>query len=1186
MWLWIVAVLLIILIWGGSLLLSLIPIDISLTLRVLLTVGVLLMAVGVVVFRKLRARARARALEQEILKQSEQQAAMARPDRRGEILELQRQVQQGIQALKQTKVGQRYGSSALYMLPWYAIIGPPGAGKTTALRHSGLVFPFLNPHGGGGVRGVGGTRNCDWWFTNDGILLDTAGRYAVEEDDREEWFAFLGMLRKHRPQKPINGLLVAIAVSDLVEATDEQLQTFAGTLRTRVDEIMTRLDMVLPVYVMFTKADLIGGFVEFWGDLRKSERDQLFGATFPLEGAEQRDAGDAFRDEFERLVSVVHARALRAIGQQRRAEVRAKVLQFPLEFRALGPNLETFLRTLFLRNTFQESPLFRGFYFSSGTQEGRPFDRVIGGMARAFGIRPPQTFEPPTEPKSYFVTDMFRRVVFPDRDIAGRTASELRRQRLIRAGIAAGAIALSLLIVLPALASFGKNKQLISETSELGRTAKAVNFRGEGGARENVAKLTPVLAQVKKLDTWEEEGPPFSLRWGMYEGDTLYPALLDAYVGTLDQGLARPSQELLESRLRALGMMQSVPSSQYAARYNELKLYLMLTNVERLDVEWAGPHLTDAWASALRDPAPKTKAEMRPHVDYYLSLMKRGIIPPWKADSTLVSRGRSVLLRAPQIERLYEILIRDANARVAPIRRETIFYGSVAPFVSSRRDVEVAGAYTAEGWEHVRRYLGNQRSGLSDERWVLGEQEQRAQEEVEKQIDKLRALYFARYKDAWRDFISDLEVEQPKDATKSMEELNALSEPEWPYLRLLRTLHENTTLELEEEEGAAQGLLEQVKDKAQQRVNQKFAVDAGGPSEKKKRKLSPVERAYKSLTSFAVSENENAPTGLSQYQAILAKLVGVMTDLRDSNAAPDTGVLAKEFESAFRSTSELLTTQDGFTRPLLSPLLIRPLSGSWTGVVNDAGAAAGGLWEISVWDKWHTDLEPLYPFSNSPKDVKLEDFTEFFKPEGGALWGFYDQNLAGSLRRVGNRFLPAQRFKSSINFTSEFVSNCLERGAKITNAAFPGKAEAPAVEFEVNLHSVSENVSQVELTIDGVSHMYKNTPEEWLKAQWPAKDAEAHGARARIRGFSGLDEEIIRDGDFGFFRLLDAASKVEPGTAGGRPGGEPTLVATWELPSEAAFFKLDVRAKRKDVELSSSLFDGYQCPRVIATSGG
>ena len=38
------------------------------------------------------------------------------------------------------------GATSLYRLPWYVIIGPPGAGKTTALINSGLDFPNKGTH--------------------------------------------------------------------------------------------------------------------------------------------------------------------------------------------------------------------------------------------------------------------------------------------------------------------------------------------------------------------------------------------------------------------------------------------------------------------------------------------------------------------------------------------------------------------------------------------------------------------------------------------------------------------------------------------------------------------------------------------------------------------------------------------------------------------------------------------------------------------------------------------------------------------------------------------------------------------------------------------------------------------------------------------------------------------------------
>src|SRR5713101_4314746 len=122
-------------------------------------------------------------------------------------------------ALTTLKVASGNKSGYLYDLPWYVIIGPPGAGKTTALVNSGLKFPLSRGAAPAAVAGVGGTRYCDWWFTEEAVLIDTAGRYTTQDSDarsdKESWFSFLDLLKKSRPRQPINGVLIAISIEDI-----------------------------------------------------------------------------------------------------------------------------------------------------------------------------------------------------------------------------------------------------------------------------------------------------------------------------------------------------------------------------------------------------------------------------------------------------------------------------------------------------------------------------------------------------------------------------------------------------------------------------------------------------------------------------------------------------------------------------------------------------------------------------------------------------------------------------------------------------------------------------------------------------------------------------------------------------------------------------------------------------------
>lgn len=1234
MWLWILSALFLALVWGVWFILTPPGADTGILptwIPVLVTVLVVLMLVGIVLYRRFRAARAARALEKAIAQQAQEQALAAKPERRAEILELHKQIQSGISALKTSKLGGgKRGSNALYELPWYAIVGPPGAGKTTALRHSGLVFPYLDPQGGG-VRGVGGTRNCDWWFTNEAIILDTAGRYTTETGDHDEWMAFLEQLLKYRAHKPLNGVIVAVSVSELLDGTDEQIEQMGQRLRQRIDEMQETLRMVLPVYVVFTKADLVAGFVEFFGDLKKSERAQPWGATLRLD-EDKSNPAKVFDREFDVLVERLHQRGLKRIAIERKRETKEKIYQFPLEFAAIKRNLSDLVGAAFGGASGSGSPILRGFYFASGTQEGRPLDRVVGAMGRAFGLRPGTTEETveTTDARSYFLHDVFTSIIFPDQDLAARTESETRRRRIQRFAAAAVAFVIGLLLTVPAILAFAKNRELIADVGRVSHEAAEVKWYDGGRAAEKVDKLDSLRNMVGRLDDFRENGAPVGYRFGMYQGNKLFEPTLNQYIASLQQGFVRPTKERLETKLK------SASGAKYLEDFNNLKAYLLLNDKAHLEdfADWESGKLVQQWAEILRPtsdvPENELKNKIAPHVAYYVDLLKRGVIAGEPVDAPLVERTRDILTRVGPTQRYYDqfvtVLVDEKYDESGPSTHDNLKYPpttlgelfSDRPEVltkikgsqkeSTGKAVEVQGPYTARGKVEVVRRLEQGQKVLDREKWVvpLTAEEKTAGDKIQLALDRVHQDYDSEYIRQWVSFFRDLMVEVPTTNKDAIAEFKVLSTPDWPYLRLLKTLDENTQLHEEDKNQAGQiiggdgGVIDQLKVKVQRRFESKTRVRTNQlagilPGEQGER-YDPVPDKFKSMSQFGVTptpplpkEGQTppppAPTGLSKYIGLLEALSGEMGNIEDGPPNADTKKVTELFEVAVREAQSLLLRLDDTGQELMTPLLMNPLKQAYKAVIRRAGGAASGLWEVVVWPTYRDKIKDRYPFNlAATRDASYEDAVAFFKPKDGLLWGFYDTHLKGFMGKEGHEFIPSSHLEARprpARPSSPFnplLYTCLHRADEITDALWAEGGEKPKVSFSINLKTVSPIVSEVVFEIDGQKKLYRNEKEFWQSFAWPGD--KNRGARIQVRGAGGLDEEIIRQGSWGIFRLF------ETGTVTADKDDDHTFDVTWQMSAPPVTVVMQVKPLRANHPFSASFFRAMNCPPSIGDRFG
>lgn len=369
------------------------------------------------------------------------------PARRARVDDLRKNFDTGVEKFKAA-------GKNLYALPWYLLVGEPGSGKTEAIRHCNVGFP---PGLQDQLQGVGGTLNMNWWFTNYAIILDTAGRLMFEEVEpgsTSEWQEFLKLLKKNRPNCPVNGMLLVIPAESLIRDTAESLERKGGKIASQLDSIQRILGVRFPVFVIITKCDLINGFREFFDELADPAlQHQILGWSNPA------SLDTAFNPELveQHLRTVQDRLSRRRLGlmidpvntedpRARRSDQVDALYAFPDAMIKIAPRLRRYLEMIFVAGEWSQKPLFlRGIYFTSSMREGSALDQEL---AEAFGVPVESLPEGRVweRDRSYFLRDLFMQKVFREKGLVTRAVNTSKHQRM-RRNIVLATLTLGLLIV-------------------------------------------------------------------------------------------------------------------------------------------------------------------------------------------------------------------------------------------------------------------------------------------------------------------------------------------------------------------------------------------------------------------------------------------------------------------------------------------------------------------------------------------------------------------------------------------------------------------------------------------------------------------------------------------------------------------------------------------------------------------
>ncbi len=1003
-----------------------------------------------------------------------------------EYEELSRSAEEAAQFLRSNNLGNREVSDALYGLPWYVLAGPPSSGKTSLALSAGLNFNALSSQRRSDQNLVRATRDCDWRISDNGVLIDTAGRYLTEGPDRDEWLGVIETLKKTRKNRPLDGFVLTVNAANIFNAKEPEIEQQAQVLRARIDEVIKSTGVRFPVYLVFTHADTIPGFAEFFAALPPNERAQVWGATIPLE--QSQNAHALFDVEFDYLLDALMKRRLMRLGSATTPAEQYGTFSFPLRFAETRRKLGLFTLALFRPNPFSELPLLRGFYFTSNPlgQDGRINNTGI------------------------YSEDLFKQVIFRDKDIAASFQSQKAApNQLAKVKLGLGALAAACLLWVGGSAvSFFSNYSLLSEAQDQAKRVLDHYEAGRGKDKvettatelENLDKLRVTLQKIDNNDRSFFGSLPY--RFGLYSGGKIRTRTRQVYFDFVSQRFLLPALTTLENDLANVtpageGEKLEAMQDDY---YYKLQAYLMPEKQERVDPKFLEEKLSQYWKEK---PSERGTMEALAFYSEQAALSEDDdvTVPRPLANSEKVQVARAKLKSYSPTKRVYNEVMRNINKLGPAVDLAKVLEGQEGTELLEESDPHpVPYAFTKQAYyKHVTGdAMATVKEDLSGkEDWVMGEKS--AAQGVN--VEQLRDRYSTEYAAHWQKFLNAIRVRSFKDKNAAIDALGTLAQENSPLKKVVAFVANETKLSKPPQDGGAlawlKGLLQ----------------SKAGINDPK------IESSFAPLHKFV--EGDQPP--VSRY---LSKLAEVREQLR---SAPGTSwdELAKVPNENKAWNKPANEVSDMVKQMELTPgskaageFLARPLANI------GAGQKAGEAKNLEeAWRNLVTSarkLESRYPFSNSPTDVQLNEFVQLYNPADGEVSKLFKNFLSDKVEGE-----PGQlKSKNPAEFSDAAVGY-LNQAFKLQQAFFPG-GQQPKINYSLSVKAppnkkVEVKADGITVTADGsVSNGSLSWPqasgENGIKVMVTSKDAAVAVGQTAAPG-QAATEAANHPGLWGVFRM-------------------------------------------------------------------
>lgn len=998
--------------------------------------------------------------------------------------------------------------TALYQRPWYILIGTHESGKTTLLkRNCTLTALYTMP--------ISDDPQITCWLSEQAVIFEPHGNLIEQSDNHpipflyeRLWKSMLNWLVTNRARQPLNGIIVTVDIKQFCTFNREQAENYATLLHNRVREIQQTTQTKLPIFVVFTKLDLLYGFEAMYSSLDKTQRDSLIGATFSISEIDDKKWTKEFDDFWHNWMKQLNAAMPDMMLQTLSDEDRKEIFSFSRQINGIKDEIKFLLQKIVLSSNAKALPL-RGVYLTSSIQKGQMEDLFISVVSSQYKL--PKRIYPTWQSISehtYFSRELLNHYLFNEPNLSGENLAETKQYKKRLTLLSIGGIALILFCIGSWQYYFSVNynagEHVLEKVKEFGQIQLSNETDDFGNLQLPI--LNPIHDATLAYGNYHDRIPLLA-DMGLYQGYKIGPYVETTYL------------KLLQLRFLPAVMNGLLVQLNNAPKESEEKLKIL--RVMRMIEDESGrykdivmQYMQEVWSREFLGQR-EVQDDLDNHLSYALDHIK------WKFnrqhDDKIAQKTFepfAMPIKDAQIElrklSIYQRIYQNLRVKADNDLPRKLYLRSEigASFDSIFNVDDDAKLYVPQFLTRnaISNYFLKQNDRLIEltaiDSWVLDitnnvRYSKTDREEIDRQINE---LYISDFISTWNNAYDSLVIKKFADIPEAIYAIEQITSGEQPFRRALVLLNDNTTVKESVVPAAntekVQALINTKDTQIINRIHKEFA---------------------KSLS--VLDEKNEQLSSLQNATQKLADLHRYLLTIQNSPSVGQAALKAVQLRVNQNNTDPIFEVQQlaKVTPEPLGRWLFELSNEAWNVIVIEAIRSLEVEWNEKVIKPYKQYIANRYPFNPKAKtDVPLSEFERFFAPKG-TLDKFYQQNLKPFIENnLGGNSEVHTLLRAD-------VLKQLALADRIRKTYFTQQDQL-GIQFSIQPMTLSGNKRRSILNIDGQLIDYRQSSSQMVKLIWPNSMRTTVESKLTLIGSEARpsSKSITFNGAWSLLRMINA----------------------------------------------------------------